>query len=227
MHIRLLSLIEGAAEASGIAVIIDVYRAFTTAAVAFRQGADCIILVDAPRKALKLKRDGRGDYCMGETGGIKIPEFDFGNSPYEVSQIDLKGKILIQSTSSGTKGAVAAKGADKIFITGLVNAAATVAAILAKAPSTVSIVAMGWNGTVRSDEDEQCALYLRNLLMGCRPDRTALRSLVLSAHESLKFDDPLKPHFDPRDRDLALAIDSIDIAMRVREENGLLVARAE
>lgn len=227
MQIKLFSLIEGAAEATGSAIIIDVYRAFTTAAVAFQQGADCIILVDNPQKALGLKKRGTGDFCMGEIGGVKVPEFDFGNSPYEVSQVDLHGKTLVQSTSAGTKGAVAARGADKIYVAGLINAAATAQAILKYAPTVASVVAMGRNGVYRSDEDELCALYLRNLLLGCQPDRRAVSSLVLSAHESLKFDDPQKPHFDPRDRDIALAVDSIDLAIRVRPEDGLLVARPE
>jgi hypothetical protein len=38
----------------------------------------------------------------------------------------------------------------------------------------VSIVAMGSAATWRSDEDEQCALFLRNLLQGRRPDHEGL-----------------------------------------------------
>lgn len=227
MQIKILSLIDGAAKATGTTVIIDVYRACTTAAVAFEQGAESIILVDDPQKALNLKDRGPGRLCMGEVGGVKIPEFDFGNSPYEISRIDLQGKTLVQSTSAGTKGVVAAKSADRIFVTGLVNSGATATTILHTAPSAVSLVAMGRNGQYRSDEDEQCALYVRNLLMGCRPDRDAVHSLVMSAHESKKFDDPQKPHFDPRDREIALAVDTINLAIVVREENGLLVARPE
>jgi 2-phosphosulfolactate phosphatase len=37
--INLLSLLEGAHAAKGTVVVIDVYRAFTTAAIAFQQGA--------------------------------------------------------------------------------------------------------------------------------------------------------------------------------------------
>jgi hypothetical protein len=65
----------------------------------------------------------------------------------------------------------------------------------------------------RSDEDEQCALYMRNRLRDRRPDPAAVRALVLSAHDSAKFDDPERPHFDPCDRDMALLIDSIPFAV--------------
>ena len=45
MEIVLSSLLNGAKEAQGTVVIIDVYRAFTTAAIAFSKGAEKIILV--------------------------------------------------------------------------------------------------------------------------------------------------------------------------------------
>ena len=45
MEIRLGSLAQDASEAEGVVVIIDVFRAFTTAAIAFDRGADHIVLV--------------------------------------------------------------------------------------------------------------------------------------------------------------------------------------
>jgi len=227
MEIRLLSLLEGARRAAGTVVIIDVYRAFTTAAVALQRGAARILLVNTPESAFKLRREGRGDLCLGEVSGIKVPGFDFGNSPLELSRADVHGKTLIQSTSAGTKGVVAAGRAEALFAAALINAEATVRAVLTRNPSLVSLVAMGTNGAQRSDEDEQCALYMRNRLRDRRPDPAAVRSLVLSAHDSAKFDDPKRPHFDPRDRDMALQIDSIPFAVRVRVEGDLLVASPE
>lgn len=227
MEIRLLSLLEGARRAAGTVVIIDVYRAFTTAAVALQRGAARLLLVDSPEAAFKLRREGRGELCLGEVSGIKVPGFDFGNSPFELSRAGVHGKTLIQSTSAGTKGVVAAGRAEALFAAALVNAEATVRAVLAVRPSLVSLVAMGTNGTERSDEDEQCALYVRSRLRGRRPDPAAVRSLVLSAHDSAKFDDPERPYFDPRDRDVALEIDSIPFAVRVRVEGDLLVATPE
>ena len=227
MEIRLLSLLEGARRAAGTVVIIDVYRAFTTAAVALQRGAARLLLVDTPEAAFKLRCEDRGDLCLGEVSGIKVPGFDFGNSPLELSQAGVYGKTLIQSTSAGTKGVVAAVRAETLFAAALVNAEATVRAVLASRPSLVSLVAMGTNGMQRSDEDEQCALYMRNRLRDRRPDPAAVRSSVLSAHGSAKFDDPERPHFDPRDRDMALQIDSIPFAVRVRVEGDLLVATPE
>ena len=86
---------------------------------------------------------------------------------------------------------------------------------------------MGWAGRERTDEDEQCAFYLRNLLQGREPNPLAVRSLVMAGLESQKFGDPNQPHFYAEDRDLALDINGADFAIRIAEEDGLLVARPE
>lgn len=227
MDIRIGSLIEGAQAARGVAIVIDVFRAFTTAAVAFDKGVDKIILVASPEEALDLRRQGAGQLCIGEVNGIKPEAFDFGNSPYEMSQAGpLTGQTLIQSTQAGTVGvSTAAAHADPIYLGSFVMAGAIVKAIHALNPPLVTIVAMGVKTLHRSDEDEQCALYLRNRLQGRRPDPEAVRQLVLAGHETLKFDDPTKPQYHPQDRDMALQIDQYDFALRVTREDGLLVAR--
>ena len=52
MEVRLGSLVRDASEAVGTAVIIDVFRAFTTAAIAFDRGAKEITLVAEIEEAL-------------------------------------------------------------------------------------------------------------------------------------------------------------------------------
>ena len=227
MEIRLASLLAGAREAEGTTIILDVFRAFTTAAVAFSRGAEKIVLVAEVDEALELRRRGLGELCMGEVGGMRPEEFDFGNSPFELSRAEVKGKTLIQSTRAGTVGVALAGGADRMYAGSLVIAQATVTAVLRSSPELVTIVAMGAEGKVRSDEDEQCALYMRNLLQGRKPDHDALRSLILAGAESQKYGDPGQPHFHPNDKEIALQIDSIPFAVRVVRENGLLVARPE
>lgn len=227
MKIKMASLLEGARESEGTVVIIDVFRAFTTAAVAISRGADKIILVSEVNVALNLRDLGVGNLCMGEVDGIRPYGFDFGNSPSELSQANVDGKILIQSTRAGTVGVNAVHKAERIYAASLVNAQATVKAIFHHSPDLVTIVAMGVEGQVRSDEDEQCALYIRNLLQGRAPDFNSVRNLIMNSAEAQKYDDPLRPQFDPQDRAIALQIDTISIALKVSSEDGLLVARSE
>ena len=66
MEIRLGSQVRDAKEAEGTAIIIDVFRAFTTAAIAFNHGFREITLVADAEDALALHRRGVGDFLMGE-----------------------------------------------------------------------------------------------------------------------------------------------------------------
>lgn len=227
MEIRIESLLEGARRARGVVVIVDVFRAFTTAAVAFARGAERIVIVPEIEEALRLRDAGVGDVCVGEVNGIRPEGFDFGNSPHEMMQADLAGKVVIQSTRAGTVGVAAATGANEIYAGSLVVAEATARAIRRESPAEVTIVAMGWNAQVRTDEDELCALYLRNLMEGRRPDRDAVRKLVLASGEVGKFHDPAQPHFHPEDLQIALEIDKYDFAVRIFKEGEFLVARRQ
>ena len=225
MEIRLGSLKRDAEEAQGTTVIIDVFRAFTTAAIAFDNGAKEITLFAEPADALALHKKGVGDYLMGEVGGKKPDGFDFGNSPHEISQVDLTGKTLIQSTRAGTVGVEAAVNASEIFLGSFVVAQATMDAVKASGSELVSIIAMGDQGVARADEDEQCGIYLRNILEGRKPDFAAVKSLVLEGGATQKFFDPNQPQYHPEDVTLALEADRYDFAMKISREYGLLVAR--
>ena len=213
--------------AAGTVVVIDVYRAYTTGAVAFSRGADKIILVAEVEEALELKRRGAGELCMGEVGGKRPEGFDFGNSPFELSTADVTGKTLIQSTRAGTVGAAAVPSAERLYVASLVVARATAMAVLRDRPELVTIVAMGLGGHDRTDEDEVCALYLRNLMEGRSPDHEAVRELVLASASSQNFDDTAQPWMHPMDREIALRIDSVPFAMTVSREDGMLVARRQ
>lgn len=225
MEIRLGSQVRDAREAEGTVIIIDVFRAFTTAAIAFDRGVREITLVAEAEDALVLHRRGVGDLLMGEVGGERPDGFDFGNSPFEVSQAELDGKTLVQSTRAGTVGVAAAAKADTIYLGSFVVAQATVDDILKDNPSLVTIIAMGDQGIVRSDEDEHCGIYLRNIMEDREPDFDAVKTLIMAGGATRKFFDPGQPQFHPEDVTLALEIDRYDFAMKISREDGLLVAR--
>jgi 2-phosphosulfolactate phosphatase len=227
MQVRVDSLLEGAARATGAVVIIDVFRAFTTAAVALSRGANEIIVVGGVEEAMHLRDAGIGQICMGEVGGIKPDGFDLGNSPFEASQADLAGKTIIQRTSAGTQGIVTAKQATRLYAGSLVTARALTRVLRAHGPEQVTLVGMGLDGKVRTDEDDLCAIHLRNLLQGRPGSITGTREVILAGPQIPDFADPAKPHLHPRDLDIALDIDRFDFAVCVTKENSRLVARKE
>jgi 2-phosphosulfolactate phosphatase len=225
MEICIGSLLEGAAQATGAVAIIDVFRAFTTAAVALANGATQITMVGSVDEALALRDSGVGQICMGEVRGRMPAGFDFGNSPFEVSRIDFRGKAIIQRTSAGTQGIVAAKHAERLYAASLVTAGATARALRSDTTRRVSLVAMGNEATSRADEDELCALHLRNLLEGRPGNIEAVRATILAGGEAARFSDPTRPHYHPGDLDIALDIDRYDFAIAVAMEAGRPVAR--
>ena len=69
MNIRILQLIEGAQQATGLTVIIDVFRAFSTACYVFGNGVERIIPVGNLELAYQLKRQHPEYLLIGERGG--------------------------------------------------------------------------------------------------------------------------------------------------------------
>jgi 2-phosphosulfolactate phosphatase len=69
MQVAIYSLLEGAQRAVGRVGVIDVLRAFTTAAVALVNGASRIVMVGPVDEALALRASGIDDCCIGEVGG--------------------------------------------------------------------------------------------------------------------------------------------------------------
>ena len=218
MNVRIARYLDGARSATGHAVIVDVFRAFTTAAFCVAAGARDIVLVSDHEQALAMKRDDPTLFLTGEIGGRPIPGFDAGNSPSTIEPLDLGGRRVVQRTSSGTQGVVAATNAEEILLGSFVIAAAT-ARHLARARD-VTIVAMGHNAAAEADEDDACATYLARVLAGERPPMPNVR--LEGDHSAEGWPD----WFPRRDAELALQVDRFDFALPVSREHGLLVARA-
>lgn len=227
MRIFRVSLIEGALSARGMAVIVDVYRAMTSAAVILAGRARELVFVTDVDAALRLRAAGRVDLCAGEVEGLRPPGFDFGNSPHELSGARLDGLRVVLSTRAGTAGLEAAAGASRRFAGAFVNAGATAALLRRLAPAEVTLAAMGWSGARRTTEDETCADLLNSLLTGASPDARAAVEHVRRDPESAKFGDPARPWFHAEDREIALDVDRFDFAVEaVASPDGLLTAHA-
>src|SRR6195952_4985905 len=83
-------------------VIIDVLRATSTIATALYNGARYIVPVDSVAKCIEL---GRQINCItaGERDGHIAEGLSYGNSPFEYSREFIGGKILVLTTTNGTR----------------------------------------------------------------------------------------------------------------------------
>jgi 2-phosphosulfolactate phosphatase len=219
VNVRAARFLDGARAATGHVVIVDVFRAFTTAAFCVAAGAREVVLVSDHEQALAMKRDDPALFLTGEIGGRPIPGFDAGNSPSVIEDLDLGGRRVIQRSSSGTQGVVAATRADAILLGSFVTASATVR-FLRDHATDVTLVAMGDGGTEANAEDPACVDHLAALLAGRAFDvRAAIAALPQWRNE--RWPD----WFPRRDAELACEVDRFDFALPVIREGGLLIAR--
>ncbi len=217
--------IDAAASAQGSVVVIDVLRAFTTAAFAFAHGANEIRLVAERDEAFALRARDPNLVLVGEIGGRPIDGFDFGNSPEEIDEADFTGRKLVLRSSSGTQGVARAENARSIHLGSLVVARAT-ARELRRIGDDVTLLAMGWAGNGDGPEDDACGDYLEALLRGVEPDREKIAAIVRASPAARKAVDPEIAWITPGDLDRALEFDRFDFHMSVERRDGALIARA-
>ena len=223
MKVRILQQVAGAQKASGLTVIIDVFRAFTVEAWLSERGAERILPVSGIQTAFDYRDQHPGAILCGERGGRMVDGFDLGNSPAQASRLDLTGKTVVHTTSAGTQGIANAKGADEIVGGALVNAKAIARYIRRKNPAEVSLVCMGLNGTEPTDEDTLCAQYIMSLLEN-RPIRDMeQRMQKLKETSGAKFFDPAQQDVFPEpDFHRCVELDRFDFVLRFDPETGCM-----
>lgn len=164
IKIKILHMVEGAKRATGLTVIIDVFRAFTVEAYLMNNGAEKIIPVGDMNVAYHYKKKNPDCILIGERHGKILPGFDYGNSPSQLADIDFTGKTIIHTTSAGTQGIVNANHATEILAGSLVNAKAIADYIRNSEEEDISLVCMGLEAKSQTEEDNLCAYYIKSLL---------------------------------------------------------------
>ena len=222
MNIKILQGIEGAKKARGIAVIIDVFRAFTVEAYLMNNGAKKIIPVADKELAYDYKNNNSEIILIGERGGKILPGFDYGNSPSQIEKLDFHNKVIVHTTSSGTQGLVNATDADIILTGSLVNAKAIANFILKNNYQEISLVCMGSNGNKETDEDNLCAYYIKSLLEN--KDISITKDInKLKETSGKKFFDPtLQDIFPLKDFFLSTDINKFNFVLKLEEDNNHL-----
>lgn len=221
MNIEILQLLDGARDARGLTVIIDVFRAFSTACYAIDRGAFKLFPIGNIEKAYQLKSKNPEYVLIGERNEQKPPGFDFGNSPTQLLTGNLTGKTIVHTTSSGTQGIANAKNACEIITGSFVNAAAIVKYIQQKQPNTVSLVCMGYACEYPTDEDTLCAEWIKNGLEN-KPNDFDKMVETIRKGSGARFFDPEKQSWSPQaDFELCLSLNRFSFILKVEKEGNL------
>lgn len=203
--------------------MIDVLRAFTTAAFAFERGVIRILPVSSVAEALTNKQEIAGSLVMGEVNGFKPEGFDLSNSPGALRNWDLAGRILIQRTSAGTQGLVRAIRADALYAASFVVARATANQLIRNQADVISFVVTGISEGRDGDEDLACAEYIQALLEGVDPDPEPYLARVASSTVGRDFSSGSLGYLLQEDFQLSVLVNHFDFTMPVRRVEGHLV----
>ncbi len=144
------------------AIVIDVFRFTTTVLTALEAGMERFYPVEEIEDAWALKERDPSYLLAGERKALRIPGFDFGNSPLEHHGKRYAGGDLVCSTTNGTRAIHATKAANHIVLASLRSAWAVADYIMGLGSDVVFLPA-GTDGRF-SLEDSWCAGLMLDLL---------------------------------------------------------------
>lgn len=229
MEIKILEFVKGASEAKGVTVIIDVFRAFSVECYAFDSGAVRIIATATVEDAITIKSKYTNSVLVGERNEKKIEGFDYGNSPTEILKTDLRGRTVIHTTTSGTRGLISAINADIVLAASIVNARAVADYIKVINPDEVTLVAMGYRASESAEEDLLCAELIRSYLTeNIEFDISKISDLKNTSGK--RFFNPENIEFSPpTDYFLCTMVDRFNFALKatVRTDGNVDIMRVE
>lgn len=214
-----IKIVNDAKLATGLAVVIDVFRAFTVEPYLINNGAKKLIPVSDMQIAYDYKKKDNNCILIGERNGIILPEFDYGNSPSQIENIDFSGKTIIHTTSCGTQGIVKSINAKEIITGSLVNAQAIVRYIIQNKIEEVSLLALSSSGESPFDEDVLCAKYIKSILENNPLNNLDKEIERLKTTSGSKFFDKLKQKdFPERDFYLCTEVNKFDFVLKVKKD---------
>jgi 2-phosphosulfolactate phosphatase len=130
-------------------VVVDILRATSCMVTAFAHGVDSITPFSNLEACKAMK--SKGFITSGERDGKKVAGFDKGNSPFEYTGEDIRGKKIAFTTTNGTLAIEKAMGAKKIVIGSFLNLS-SVAKYLLFGQSSILIICAGWKGKVNLED---------------------------------------------------------------------------
>ena len=226
MEIRIVDLrdLSGPPDADAV-VVIDVLRAFSTAAVALDREAVEIFPVLDVAEAFERRAREPDLVLMGETECRPVPGFDLGNSPVDAAVFPFAGRRAVQRTTAGTRGLVCCRDARLLLAASFLVGSATVAALRDSGSKRVSFVITGTVHYGSADEDLACAEWMAELLRGNNPPVGPFLKRVRESVAATMFLDPASPLHAPADVGFCARADVFAFAMQAQTGPESLVLR--
>jgi 2-phosphosulfolactate phosphatase len=140
-------------------VVFDVLRATSTFVTALHHGAKAIVPVSEIAEALALRQKQPDVLLGGERDGVRIHasqtggiDFDLGNSPREYTPEKVRGKMIVSTTTNGTRALRACTGASTVLAASFLNLTATAQFIRRLQPAQIVLVCAGTRENIATED---------------------------------------------------------------------------
>lgn len=137
---------------NAVVVVIDVLRATSTIPTALYNGATCVMPVDSVERCIELGKSTNG-ITAGEREGKVIEGLQHGNSPFEYYPEFIKNKVLVLTTTNGTKLLHMAleRGAGNIVTGSFANLSAVVDYLLCQKQNVI-LACAAWKNKINIED---------------------------------------------------------------------------
>jgi 2-phosphosulfolactate phosphatase len=154
-----------------IAVVVDVLRATSTIVTALHNGCRTVIPVKEVEEAFAAAAGFSVDEVIlgGEREGKPVPGFHFGNSPQEYARDAVAGKVVISTTTNGTRALVNSGAATETLVLSFLNLTA-VTEYVRQSVLDICMVAAGNYGQVSLEDSACCGFFVKQLLQNKSED---------------------------------------------------------
>ena len=131
-------------------VVFDILRATSTIVTALAAGSKGILPVSEIAEALAWRARQPEVLLAGERDGLRIGsvltggvEFDLGNSPREFLPAVVAGRLIVTTTTNGTRALRACAGAEEIMVGSFLNLSATIQQLAQRTREHICLVCAG------------------------------------------------------------------------------------
>ena len=193
-------------EPESVVVVVDIFRATTTMATAFHNGARSIRPVATVEEAQAYKIKG---WLVGAERNVKRCDFaDFGNSPFDYLPEIVKGKDVAFTTTNGTRAITIAKSAYRVITGAFINLQA-VADYCVRHGRNVIVLCSGWQDKVNI-EDTLFGGALIDVLVRIGKFETASDAALIAQDMWINHKDHLMEYLDQTDHVARLKANHLD-----------------
>lgn len=136
-----------------VVIVVDVLRATSVMITATQHGVRFILPVAEVEEAVEKARQLGNQRVLlcGERQAKPIPEFHLSNSPLEYTPEMVSGRVMVMTTTNGTRAILRARDAQMLFLGSFLNASAVAHAARENGENIV-IVCAGTNGKFSLDD---------------------------------------------------------------------------